>query len=686
MFKSVLIANRGEIAVRIMAACQEMGIRTIAVYSEADADALHVRRSDEAYLIGHAPAQESYLNSKAILEVARRSGAEAIHPGYGFLAENAEFAASCVNAGIVFIGPPAEAIRLMGSKTAAKRAVQEAGVPVVPGYDGMQRDLRTMQREAARIGYPVMIKAAAGGGGKGMRVVHRRDELAESLAAAAREADAAFGDESVFLEKLIPAPRHVEFQILADHHGCMVYLGERECSIQRRHQKIIEESPCVALTPELREAMGRSAIAAARSAGYTNAGTCEFLLDADGTFYFLEMNTRLQVEHPVTEMVTGLDLVRLQLAIAAGLPLPVRQEEINVRGHAIEARLYAEDPANEYLPSTGRVQFFEPPQAPGIRVDAGVASGDEVSVYYDPMLAKLIVYGADRGSAIERLRWALDRFQVLGVGTNLALLRAISGEADFAAGETSTAYLEIHDFSSQVSQSPMMPLVLAAAALWETLSTSSLPPVGPYNPWTSSTTAASSRADRSFRYMYNSEEFVVTLSRVEMGAGYHVTINDEPFMVEGEVDEGKPVAGATTATLSGENQLTLILGERRRLAAVARSGRDLEVSYLGRSYLLRKPRPLDVTIAAAAGSPAGEQSGSRRQALTAPMAGTVIKVEVREGEQVSANQTLVILGAMKMEHSIRSPHPGHILRVPHGAGDVVSGGEVLVELDTGGGD
>jgi 3-methylcrotonyl-CoA carboxylase alpha subunit len=661
-----------------------MGIRTVAVYSEADADALHVRRSDEAYPIGHAPAQESYLNSGAILEVARRSGAEAIHPGYGFLAENAEFAARCADAGIVFIGPPAEAIRLMGSKTAAKRAVQEAGVPVVPGYDGVQRDLRTMQREAARIGYPVMIKAAAGGGGKGMRVVHRRDELAEALAAAEREANAAFGDESVFLEKLIPAPRHVEFQILADHYGCVVYLGERECSIQRRHQKIIEESPCVALTPELREAMGQAAVAAARSAGYTNAGTCEFLLDADGTFYFLEMNTRLQVEHPVTEMVTGLDLVRLQLAIAAGLPLPMRQEEVNVRGHAIEARLYAEDPANGYLPSTGRVWFFGPPQAPGIRVDAGVATGDEVSVYYDPMLAKLIVYGADRESAVERLRWALDRVQVLGVATNLALLRAICGEADFAAGETTTGYLDIHDFSSQISQFPVPPLVLAAAALWETLSTNSKPPAGPYNPWTSNV-AASSRADRNFRYLYGAGEFVVRLSPVEMGAGYRVAINDEPVPTSGEVDRGETLAGNITATLSGENQLTLLLGVHRRLVAVARSGRDLEVSYLGRNYLLRQPRPLDVSTASAAGSP-GEQSGGRRHALTAPMAGTVIKVQVQEGEQVAANQTLVILGAMKMEHSIRSPYPGHIIRVPHGAGDVVSGGEVLVELDTGGGE
>ncbi len=354
MFESVLIANRGEIAVRIMATCQEMGIRTIAVYSRADVDALHVRRSDVAYPIGGAPALESYLNIPAIIEVARRSGASAIHPGYGFLAENAEFAEACAAADVVFIGPPPEAIRLMGLKTAAKRMVEQAGVPTVPGYSGEQGDLGRMQREAARLGYPVMIKASAGGGGKGMRVVETREDLAVALAAARREAQAAFGDDSVFLEKLVVAPRHVEFQILADHYGDTVHLGERECSIQRRHQKIIEESPCTALSQELRDEMGLAAIKAAQSVGYVNAGTCEFLLDDQDRFYFLEMNTRLQVEHPVTELVTGLDLVRLQLAIAAGERLPFHQDDITSRGHAIEARLYAEDPSNNYLPSTGR--------------------------------------------------------------------------------------------------------------------------------------------------------------------------------------------------------------------------------------------------------------------------------------------------------------------------------------------
>ncbi|HLY31840.1 MAG TPA: biotin carboxylase N-terminal domain-containing protein, partial [Ktedonobacterales bacterium] len=389
-FESVLIANRGEIAVRLIIACQELGIRAIAVYSDADRDAPHVRLADAAYRIGPPPARESYLNIAAIIAAAQTSGAQAIHPGYGFLSENADFAEACASAGIVFIGPPPEAIRKMGSKTAAKRAVEAVGVPTVPGYMGAARDLRTLQREAARVGYPILLKATAGGGGMGQRAVERPEDFAEALASAQREALASFGDEAVFFEKLIVAPRHVEFQILADAHGHTIHLGERECSIQRRRQKVIEESPCVALTPELRAEMGEAAVRAAQAVGYVNAGTCEFLLADDGRYYFLEMNTRLQVEHPITEQVTGVDLVHLQLAIAAGRPLELAQSEISPRGHAIEARLYAEDPAQGYLPSSGRILVFAPPRAPGVRVDAGVSAGGEVSMNYDPMLAKLI--------------------------------------------------------------------------------------------------------------------------------------------------------------------------------------------------------------------------------------------------------------------------------------------------------
>jgi 3-methylcrotonyl-CoA carboxylase alpha subunit len=669
MFNSVLIANRGEIAVRVIAACREMGIRSIAVYSEADRDALHVRLADEAWLLGPAPARESYLNIESILRVAREHGAEAIHPGYGFLSENAEFAEACAQAGVVFIGPPPEAIRLMGSKTAAKRAVEQAGVPTVPGFMGDIRDTRKLEREAARIGYPVMLKASAGGGGKGMRVVQSAAEFAESLAAAQREALAAFGDDSVFLEKLVVAPRHVEFQILADTHGNVIHLGERDCSIQRRHQKVVEESPSPALTPELRATMGEAAVRAARAAGYVNAGTCEFLLDASGAFYFLEMNTRLQVEHPVTESVTGLDLVRHQLRIAAGEPLGLAQETITPRGHAIEVRLYAEDPANGYLPSTGEVLVFEPPRAPGVRVDTGITAGSEVSVHYDPMLAKLIVVAEDRPAAIERLRAALDAFAVLGVATNTRLLRAIADNADFQAGNATTAFLETHDMSAATQPIAVSPGVLAAAALWETLAAPKASENGrPFNPWSRAGMNGSAGGGvRRFRYHAGADDHVVTVTSAAGGSGYIFTVDDAPFA------ENKPVSARLD---SHTNQLTLSVGGGQENYYLARRGYDVLVSAHGTSYTLARARPLTVESAAQHGD-----ATSGAQSLVAPMAGTIIKVNVAEGDAVAAQQTLVVLGAMKMEHAIVAPYAGHVRSVRYAAGDVVPGGEVLVELE-----
>jgi 3-methylcrotonyl-CoA carboxylase alpha subunit len=670
MFKHVLIANRGEIAVRLIAACQELGIHAIAVYSEADREALHVRLADEACCIGPASARESYLNIPAIVAAAHASGAEAIHPGYGFLSENADFAEACADAGVVFIGPPPEAIRLMGSKTAAKRAVEAAGVPTVPGYPGTSQDARTLKREAGRIGYPVMIKAAAGGGGKGMRVVHRPDEFEEAAAAAQREALAAFGDGSVFLEKLVVAPRHVEFQIMADQHGNVVHLGERECSIQRRHQKVVEESPSVALTPGLRAEMGEAAVRAARAASYVNAGTCEFLLDADGRYYFLEMNTRLQVEHPVTELVTGLDLVHLQLAIASGERLPLQLEDIAPRGHAIEVRLYAEDPANGYLPSTGKVLTFASPRAPGVRVDAGIASGDEVMIHYDPMLAKLIVYGEDRPAAVARLGWALDRCAVLGVASNIPLLRAIAREPDFAAGTTTTAYLETHDLAEATEQRQAPPEVLAAAALWETLAAApetTNTSGHPYNPWTRGAGLGGAGGERRFRYAGSGGEHTVLLRPAAESAGYSVAVDGAAYP-----SEGTPLSG----TMGTEGAITARAGDRQRRCYIARRGYDLFVFSEGRTYTLAKPRPLDVDAAAHHGETAGGA-----QVLVAPMACTVIKVNVAEGDQVAAQQTLVVLGAMKMEHAIVAPYAGRVRRVPHQAGDVVPGGEALVELE-----
>jgi acetyl-CoA carboxylase biotin carboxylase subunit len=442
MFKKILIANRGEIAVRVIRACRELGITAIAVYSDADRASLHVSQADEAYHIGASPAAESYLNIEKILDVAKRSGADAIHPGYGFLSENPKFALACSDAGVKFIGPTAAAMEMMGSKTRARREMEKAGVPFVPGASRGLDSLEEAADIAAEIGYPVMLKAAAGGGGKGMRLVHARDELQPALEAARSEAQRAFGDNEVYLEKAIVNPRHIEMQVLADEHGNTVYLGERECSIQRRHQKVIEEAPSPSVGPDLRRRMGEIAVRAAQAARYTNAGTIEFLLDQEGKFFFLEMNTRLQVEHPVTELVTGLDLVHLQIRIAAGEKLPFAQADISLRGHAIECRIYAEDPDNQYFPSPGKITLLLEPSGPGIRRDSGVYEGWTVPIDYDPLLAKLIGYGSDREQAISRLVRALHEYFVGGIKTNLSLFSRTLSDADFKTGRFDTGYLD----------------------------------------------------------------------------------------------------------------------------------------------------------------------------------------------------------------------------------------------------
>jgi acetyl-CoA carboxylase biotin carboxylase subunit len=442
MFKKILIANRGEIAVRVIRACHEMGITAVAVYSEVDRAALHVRKADEAYPIGAAAAAESYLNIAKILDVARQSGAEAIHPGYGFLSENARFAQACVDVGVKFIGPKVAAMNAMGSKTRARQAMERAGVPFVPGTSRGLESIEEAEEVAARIGYPVMLKAAAGGGGKGMRLVHTPDQLKSSLDAARSEAERSFGDGEVYIEKAILNPRHIEMQILADEHGNTLYLGERECSLQRRHQKVLEEAPSPIVDLDMRRRMGEVAVRVARAANYTNAGTVEFLVDQRKNFYFLEMNTRLQVEHPVTELVTGLDLVHLQIRIAAGEKLPLRQEDVQIRGHAMECRIYAEDPDNNYFPSPGKITLLLEPSGPGIRTDSGMYEGWTVPMDYDPLLAKLIGYGSDREQAIARLTRALDEYFVGGIKTNIALFRRILADPDFRAGKLDTGFLD----------------------------------------------------------------------------------------------------------------------------------------------------------------------------------------------------------------------------------------------------
>lgn len=491
MFRKVLIANRGEIAVRIERACRELGIKTVAIYSEADKNSLHVRIADEAICIGPPPVRESYLDSERILEAAKSSGAEAIHPGYGLLSENASFAESVKQAGLIFIGPEPAVIREMGDKGAARHRMQMTGVPVVPGYQGSS-DEQTLRQQAAQIEYPLLIKAAAGGGGKGMRVARVPDQFDELLHAAQREAEHAFGDGRMILEKYIPDAHHIEFQILADQQGNTLHLFERECSVQRRHQKIIEESPSPLLDPQLRDQMGAAAIKAAQSVGYTNAGTVEFILDANTRdYYFLEMNTRLQVEHPVTEMVTGVDLVQWQIRIAAGEQLLYQQADLSQRGHAIECRVYAEDPERSFLPASGRLLRFQEPKGPGVRVDAGVMSGDEISVHYDPLIAKVIASAESRPAAIRKMQSILREMVLLGLTTNLQFLEDVMGHPDFQRGSVDTTWVERHFADWQVKTCGVDPEILIALAMIEAGNASNnheidgnLP--ASYTPWTRS--------------------------------------------------------------------------------------------------------------------------------------------------------------------------------------------------------
>ena len=471
LFKKILIANRGEIAVRVIRACRELGIPSVAVYSEVDRASLHVRKADEAYLLGPAAAAESYLNIAKILDAAKRSGADAIHPGYGFLSENASFAQACAEAGIKFIGPTAASMEMMGSKTRARQRMEIAGVPFVPGTSRGLESAEEGEQVGERIGYPVMLKAAAGGGGKGMRLVHSREELKAALESAQSEAQRSFGDAEVYIEKAIVDPRHIEMQVLADEHGNTVYLGERECSIQRRHQKVLEESPSPIVDPDMRRRMGEVAVRVAQAAGYTNAGTIEFLVDAQKNFYFLEMNTRLQVEHPVTELTTGLDLVHLQIRIAAGERLPFRQEDVLIRGHAIECRIYAEDPDNNFFPSPGKITLLLLPSGPGIRRDSGMYEGWTVPIDYDPLLAKLIGYGTSREQAIARLIRALNEYFVGGIKTNMLLFRRILHDPDFQAGKLDTGYLDrlLKDKPNDVADAKGAELAAIAAGVFAVL-------------------------------------------------------------------------------------------------------------------------------------------------------------------------------------------------------------------------
>ncbi len=662
MFNTILIANRGEIACRVIRTAQRLGIRTVAVYSDADAGALHVTLADEAHHIGPAPARESYLVAERILEVAIRSGAEAVHPGYGFLSENAGFAEACADKGIVFIGPPCAAIRAMGSKSAAKEIMGAAGVPLVPGYHGHEQGAEFLQAEADRIGYPLLIKASAGGGGKGMRVVVRSADFTDALAGARREAMSGFGDDHVLLERYLTKPRHIEIQVFADSHGNALHIFERDCSIQRRHQKVVEEAPAFGMTPQLRAKMGEAAVAAARAIGYVGAGTVEFLLDEDGSFYFMEMNTRLQVEHPVTEMISGLDLVEWQLRVASGEPMPCTQEQLAISGHAIEARIYAEDPSREFLPSIGRLRHMRTPgESAHVRIDSGVRQGDEVSINYDPMIAKLIVWDTDRNAAIRRLRTALADFEVVGVTTNTGFLGNVVAHPAFSAGAIDTGFIERHRDGLIPESVPASDRILALAALDLMLTRSAEAESrakashDPHSPW-HHTGGWRLNYDNYHFLHFIDEEQAVTITAHYRPTGFLLGLPGGSMLVRGDRDN----AGDLHADLAGT----------RIKATVIRSGAAITVLDQGKSHQLVIHNPHAV----------GEQDDAAAGRLTAPMPGKIVAVMAEVGVRVERGTPLIIMEAMKMEHTISAPCDGSVAAFHYPVGAVVNEGTELLDF------
>lgn len=668
MFKRILIANRGEIACRVIETARRLGIETVAVYSDADAKAMHVDLADYAVRLGPAPARESYLRGELILQAAKETGAEAIHPGYGFLSENADFADACDKAGIVFIGPPADAIRAMGSKSEAKALMGKAGVPLTPGYHGADQDPAHLKAEADRIGYPVLIKASAGGGGKGMRLVERTEDFDESLASCRREASASFGDDRVLVERFVTRPRHIEMQVFADSHGNAVHLFERDCSIQRRHQKVVEEATAPGMPEELRQRMGEAAVAAAKAVGYRGAGTVEFIAETrpDGTpgdFFFMEMNTRLQVEHPVTELVTGQDLVEWQLRVAAGETLPMDQSEIFAFGHAMEVRLYAEDPDGGFLPSIGTLNRLRFPDGNDIRVDTGVREGDEVSPHYDPMIAKLIAFGDDRMEAIRKLIAALRATEAAGITTNRDFLIRVLADKDFQDGTLDTGFIAAREAALLPGRARADESVLIAAALAvldgeaQSARRRASAAGDPHSPWAMATgwrLNDSGPVDLRFRD-FEGERSVS--ARFDSG---HWRCR---------VEGGDPIE----ALLLGwdSDGLRVRIGGTLKRFGLDRTGERFTLFSPSHTYVLDRIDPL----AAATGA---DQSD---HALTAPMPGKVTAVFVQKGDAVKAGTSLMILEAMKMEHTIKAPADGVIETLPYAEGDQVGDGAVLVTFE-----
>jgi 3-methylcrotonyl-CoA carboxylase alpha subunit len=668
MFNKILIANRGEIACRIAATCKRLGVASVAVYSDADASAKHVAACDEAVHIGAAPASESYLRIDRIIDAALKRGAQAVHPGYGFLSENEDFAHACETAGLVFVGPPVSAIATMGSKAAAKALMHAAAVPLVPGYHGENQDPELLQREANDIGYPVLIKASAGGGGKGMRVVDRREDFASALAACKREAKSGFGNDRVLIEKYLTRPRHVEVQVFADKHGEAVYLFDRDCSVQRRHQKVLEEAPAPGLTDELRWAMGEAAVAAARAVSYVGAGTVEFIMTGSD-FYFMEMNTRLQVEHPVTEMVTGLDLVEWQFRVAAGEPLPLRQNELSIEGHAIEARLYAENPSRGFLPSTGTLKYLRMPEGieftvgsptrATVRVDSGVREGDEITPFYDPMIAKLIVHGSNREEALARMTRALEACEAVGPHTNIEFLRRVVASAPFASAQLDTGLIERHHDTLFANDAKLTKEVVALATA--ALLTREGGAAHGNSPWDA---LSQWRLNGGYRQSIEWRELTNnTVCQVAYTRDGEVAALQHPQWMEA-FDWWR---GQEPHTFG------VHLGDTRVTGRVLVDGDVFHVFHEGIAMALEWTN----LLAHAADSDHGEGR------LTAPMPGRVIAVLVSPGAVVEKGTALIVMEAMKMEHTIGAPAAGRVVEVFYRVGDQVTDGAQLLEMESG---
>ena len=664
MFKKILIANRGEIACRVAATARRMGIQTVAVYSEADARAKHVQACDEAVLIGGPAPKDSYLQWQRILEAAKATGAQAVHPGYGFLSENEDFAQACAEAGLVFIGPPPSAIKAMGLKAESKRLMEAAGVPLVPGYHGADQDPALLKREAERIGYPVLIKASAGGGGKGMRAVYAAEEFEAALASCQREAINSFGDDAVLIERYVQRPRHIEIQVFGDSQGDCVYLFERDCSVQRRHQKVLEEAPAPGMTPERRREMGEAAVAAAKAVGYQGAGTVEFIAEQDGRFYFMEMNTRLQVEHPVTEAITGQDLVEWQLRVAAGQPLPLKQEQLRMRGHAIEARICAENPEAGFLPATGTLSVARWPahvsfERGDVRIDSGVGEGDAISPFYDSMVAKLIVWGETREQALARLDAALRDTHIVGLQTNVAFLRRCAATRSFADADLDTALIERE--KAALFEQPGLALELAAAAVVAHTLAAETATQRAGDPWSQRDGwRLFGAATRRFELDIAGNHHPVLLSRHHRG-GMSLSVAGQvlPFAVNSHGLERHEL-------LLGEG-----LAQRRVMATVYGLGEKVAVFTAQGSALVTE---LDVIAHAGEGA-------SETGRLTAPMPGKMVSFLAQPGDKVSKGQALAVMEAMKMEHQIHAPRDGVVAELLYAVGDQVAEGSELIRME-----